>query len=221
MEPFLISWAQMKAFLQEPKHTRFMRYFDDGANVTVFGVESPLLVKSVIVKGSADETDFNTVKEGFSALSIKNESITQLEKDDKELRCIWAKAIADENGLMEFLIPVPGVPGSEGRWIAYADIEFSDRRPGDIVSAIEVVDVDGLLGEAGAVVGRYSENEMPESEFFGGGVAMTFMYGSTEVQPVGGYGYVPSGFYLRIRAKSVAGKNTTGMVSIDWAKPKA
>ena len=53
-----------------------------------------------------------------------------------------------------------------------------------------------------------------------GGMAMTFQYGVTEAQPVGGYGTLFGMFYLRIvcqKKTKISGYEC--QLSCDWAEP--
>lgn len=79
----------------------------------------------------------------------------------------------------------------------------------------------------------YHEDSFPASpeSFAGGppqwssGMSMTFKYATTEVSPIGGYGYLPGGFWIKITCKKgerAVGAERVGVglaVSIDWAAP--
>jgi hypothetical protein len=76
------------------------------------------------------------------------------------------------------------------------------------------------------VLDWYDERHLPASELnegtIKGGIAMTFRYGSTEMQPVGGYGNLPGGMYLVLEAqKAVAEAGHICQFSIDWGEPNA
>lgn len=81
------------------------------------------------------------------------------------------------------------------------------------------------------ILGSYEDNEINDGPplyaggppKWGAGMSMTFMYGNTEVGPVGGYAFVEGDFYFVIRAKK--GERCLGSkagiafaVSIDGAK---
>jgi len=77
------------------------------------------------------------------------------------------------------------------------------------------------------IVNHYDEKELPNplpENAIGdikGGMSMTFQYGNTEVQPVGGYGFIPGGLYLYIEVQKAAGHTAAGQmcaVSVDLAE---
>lgn len=208
--------------------------------------------KAVVNDGNSDIT---TVNDAIVYLKdhTPKDVVTQMEKNDKTLRCICAFATTDSTGAAKIAIPVP----QPGRWIAYGDAEFETRTFGDYVSKIEIQDRDRLIAWQVAleqdpnatqpasdqtiidlgnsipggpfllypILGHYDEkafpSPMPDSALgdIKGGMAMTFQYGDTEVQPVAGYGFLPGSFYLYIEIqKVVAEANHKVQISIDWAE---
>jgi hypothetical protein len=158
---------------------------------------------------------------------------TKMERDDKSLRCICAFTTTDQNGQAEFCIPIP----SDDRYIAYGDAEFEVREFGDYVAVIELTDLDRVLAQGAAdeqmkemfplypVVAHYDERGFPDpmpvnsKGTIMGGVAMTFQFGETVVEPIGGYGHMYGGLYLRIvvqKATRAAGQKC--QISVDWAE---
>lgn len=69
----------------------------------------------------------------------------------------------------------------------------------------------------------YPSEEAPFNEgTIGGGCTMTFTFGTTEVQPVGGYGNLSGDIYLVIEAKNILTARAAGekcQFSIDWGEP--
>ena len=182
-----------------------------------------------------DDTSHTVTADSVSISEItdtdKQEVVTQMEKNDKTLRCFCAFASTDSNGIAKFAIQVP----APGRWIAYGDAEFENRAMGDYVSKIEIKDLDSLIPTQGQadyplypIIAYYDEKNFtgtPSANSIGTikpGVSMTFKYGDTEVQPVGGYGFIPEGFYLCVELqKATATADEKCQISIDWAEPNA
>jgi hypothetical protein len=55
-----------------------------------------------------------------------------------------------------------------------------------------------------------------------GGIAMTYQFGATEMQPIGGYGNLPGDMYMVLecqKATATAGEKCS--FSIDWGEPNA
>lgn len=79
------------------------------------------------------------------------------------------------------------------------------------------------------VLDHYDERSLPTGEnapynegTIGGGVAMTYQFGQTEMQPVGGYGNLAGDMYLIFEAQKADGHRTEGIkcqFSIDWGEP--
>lgn len=240
------TWLQFKAFVDTTgADTVIMEDTDDYYELAAkFDFVTYVCTLSKTDTESKDDFEAN-YKDNCNTPS-KREVITQLEKNDKTLRTIWAMATTDEAGLATIAIKVPDT----GRHVAYGDAEFENREFGDIVLKLELSDLDRLIAwqialamdpEAVApvadevvqangypmypVLGHYDERNLdanaPNKQgTMGGGMAMTFKYGVTEAQTVGGYGHLPGGFYFVIvgkKATATAGQKF--QVSVDWAEP--
>jgi hypothetical protein len=54
------------------------------------------------------------------------------------------------------------------------------------------------------------------------GMGMTFQFGLTEAEPVGGYAFLPAGVYFIVECqKETAVASKKCKISIDWAEPQA
>lgn len=185
-----------------------------------------------------------------------SEVATQNEKNDKTLRMAYAFGQADVNGVVRIAVKMPW----NGRKMAYGDAEFEVRKFGDVVSKIEVSDLERLFAWQYAlaydseateplsdevmrtietpygylpyypVLDYYDDRGLeldPEYSPYnegtvGGGCTMTFQFGNTYVEPVGGYGNIPGMVYLIIEAKNVITARTQGewcQFSIDMGEP--
>lgn len=240
-----LKWSQIKSFIDASKYPFFYVETDDSYEVDCREYHCQIPKDS-----GADQTEFESLYKANGNKPVVNEVTTQYEKNDKTLRCMCAFAETDSNGEAEFAIPVP----TNGRWIAYGDVEFESRSFGDYVKLIELTDLDRVLAlmvaqqidpeattpvdDATAaaalslplypVLGHYDERGLPDplpANAKGnpkGGIAMSFQYGITEAEPIGGYGKLEGLMYLRIVAKKASA--TSGIkcqLSIDWAESNA
>ena len=153
------------------------------------------------------------------------EVIGQMEKNDKVLKLCSDEASFDaETGEAVVEIKIPGEfngvdPSSNGRFVA-GGYAFTDAyKFGDRCIAIEVVDKDGIIAPAGTVVKTYHDNEVDESCKGWRMYAAQQGQGEIEIDPIGGYGFVPSGLYLRVRFKKAEGSTATKVaVDVWWGK---
>lgn len=127
------------------------------------------------------------------------EVITVFEKNDKTIKL--ASATADTNidtGEAVILLQVPGNPlaTNEGRWLD-GGIGWFDNPHKDDRFYVHILDHDGILGMGpDLVVGSYTDDEMPPENQ--GWRVPRLNRPVIEVETLAGYGYAPSGLYLRI-----------------------
>jgi len=149
------------------------------------------------------------------------EVVTQFEKRDKTLKLAHGEATVDsETGLATVLIKIPGTPNSgDGRWISCGIGFFDVHTPGDKVLGVYFTDEDNLLGYgAGTVIGSYTDDDAAE-ENRGWAVPPS---GWLKAEAVGGYGFGPSGFYIKVIGKK-AGESPSGKfyINMEWGKVEA
>ena len=134
------------------------------------------------------------------------EVVTQAEKNDKVLKLACAQTTTFTGGVAVVSIKIPGTPGgTAGRFVA-GGYAFSDVwTKGDRVTKVQVVDHDDIKGYgAGTVLKPYHDSELPEEN------QGWLMYpaqqnsGEIEIDPIGGYGFIPAGFYLDIYCECAA-----------------
>ena len=193
------------------------------------------------------EAEFESSYKDASNVTPRNTVTTMFELDDKTLRTICMFSETDTNGVARFAVKVP----EGGRYVAYGDVEFQEREFGDYVSKIEVVDLDRLIAwqmalaadpQAQAplddatvqsasefplypVLGHYDERAVEvtanTSGTPNGGMAMTFQYGVTQSEPIGGYAFIPGNMYFVVECtKAMSGSGKKCQLSIDWAEKK-
>jgi hypothetical protein len=244
-----ISWDNLKQFVDNRKlsvqyiETEAIYYLwaFDGPMVvssTIQKLEPP----------SSDQTDFENNYKANGNKSPTASVITASEVNDKTLKTFCVFNETDETGLVEFVVPVPQ-PARYIAYgdIEFKEREFGDYVKNielvDLNRLLawqaalannpeateplpdEAMQANGLPYYP--VIGNYDEklaDEMQADQHTRGivksGMAMTYQYGVTEAEPIGGYGFLPGGFYFRIAAqKATAEAGKKCEVSIDWAEP--
>lgn len=202
---------------------------------------------ALVGDGTINISDVNSAI-GFLKNRIPFDVVTSMEKSDKTLRSFCVFAETNSSGIAEVCIPVPSdgrwvaygdaefQDREMGDYISILEITDLDRQiawgmalaanPNATAPVADsVVQANGY--PLYPVVGHYDERAFPSTMpanakgTIRGGMSMTFQYGTTEAQPVGGYGFIPGGFYFRIvaqKATAIAAKKF--QVSVDWAQPE-
>lgn len=149
---------------------------------------------------------------------------TQFEKRDKTLKLISGKAEVDaETGIAVILIKVPGElnptanPELDGRWVSGGIAFFDEAHPGDKILSVHFTDEDNITGlGAGTIVGSYTDNDADEESQ---GWYIPPIQGIMRAESVGGYGFAPGGYYMKITGrKADAHKSGSFYCNIEWAK---
>lgn len=176
-----------------------------------------------IANGKAQMNDGIADVAGVAAqISFLNGEIkevtTQFEKRDKTVKLASAQQDVGNDSKATILIKVPGTPGSgDGRWISGGIAWFDDQHKDDRIVGVYFSDEDDILGYgAGTAVGSYTDDEVLEGQQ---GWRIPNKRGMIEVEALGGYGFAPAGFYLKIVGKK-GGDITTGTLylNIEWGK---
>lgn len=172
---------------------------------------------------------------------------TQFELNNKDLKLARCK-VAIVEGAGTVYLPVPGTFGApgQGRYVAggYALVDSYDA---DDFVCVYVEDKDRHLAAAYGtaaelersmtdeemqgqgdfpaypVVKSYTDDELPEEHrgwhfwplVVGNNLAP---YGETEIDPIGGYGFIPAGFYVKIVVTRPNVSNGTSQFDIFWGK---
>lgn len=212
-----LPWSDFKTqILDNPKWQWI--YFDVQNHYYIYGKQSSIVVICKIYKDSgADQTEFENDYMDNYTRELAPVVTTQEEKNDKTLKL--SGAIANfSSGTAVISIQVPGTPGSgDGRWAAGGYCFADNWVIGDRVTKVQVVDTDNLMGlGAGTVLKEYYDSEMPSANqgwYFYPAHSNT---GEIEIDPIGGYGFIPAGLYLEIHASCTSA--TKLVADIWWAK---
>jgi hypothetical protein len=117
-------------------------------------------------------------------------------------------------------IKIPGtfsaIDSGEGLYVAGGIAFFNTWNAGDRITKVEVVDVDNILGYGADTVLKTYHDDQAASGNTGWYIKPQ---GFIEIEPIGGYGFVPAELYLRITGQKVTG---TGTLYINiWAGRKS
>lgn len=156
---------------------------------------------------SEDQLDFETNFKDQSNKSITTQVVTQFEKRDKTLKLSHAEGDITEDGTVTLLLKIPGIPGSEdGRWISSGMAFFDIHTPGDKILGVYFTDEDNITEQGvGTIIGSYTDDDVDE---INRGWAIP-PSGWVKAESIGGYGFAPAGFFIKIIAKK-AGESPSG-----------
>lgn len=171
---------------------------------------------AIVNDGTNDLSDLNTAI-NYLKSNLPKEVVTQFEKRDKTIKLAHAKGSVDENGMVTLLLKIPGSVGSgDGRWLSSGTAFFDVHTPGDKILGVYFTDEDNILGQgSGFVVGSYTDDDSPEENR---GWAIPPI-GWVNAEAIGGYGFAPAGFYIKIIAKK-EGDSPAGnfYCNLEWGK---
>ena len=143
--------------------------------------------------------------------------MSRFERDDIVLKLACIAGQADANGDLALQIKVPGTPGTDYRYAAGGYATIDAYTWGDKLKAVEIVDVDDIMGfGAGTVLKTYHDAEAPEANQGWYFWQAHGTQGEVEIEPMGWYGQIPAGLYLRCTFKVAPLKNI--QCAIWWGK---
>lgn len=212
------SWPIIKDFVNS--RTVPVQYIDYNGNYFIGAIDGPFSVECLISQEdptNSDLIDFETNYKTSANSSPNTLVTTQFEAKNKTLKLFCAEADVDESGIATILALVPGTPGSgDGRWINAGEAFFDVPTAGDKITGVWFIDHDNLLGNGiDFIVGSYTDDAASSQNQ---GWYLPPVRGTVKAETIGFYGFVPSGFYLKIVGKK--GNNlTTGKfyVNLEWA----
>lgn len=209
-------WSTLKTFIQTNKLN--IQYLESVDFYYLVVFDNQFSLSCTIEKtGDSNQIDFENNYKSNSNKSPKSEVVTQFEKDDKVLKLFKTKAIVNESGIATIEAKVPGNPETDGRYVDSGMVWFDGHHADDQIQSVEVVDVDNLYGYGMGFVLRVWHDDDASSENQGWYLPSTNM--PLQVTSLGGYGFIPSGTYLRIVAKK-GQSQTSGVLylNLKWGK---
>ncbi len=134
----------------------------------------------------------------FSASNVT----TAYEKTNVVAKFCSIEGTCDANGDLVLQIEVPGTLGQTGR-LAAGGYTFTDSWvKGDRVKKIELVDVNNIFGlGAGVILESYHDESVTEANMGWRFYPAPTNSGEVEIDPLGYYGQIPAGLFLRITYK--------------------
>lgn len=195
-------------------------YSETIATYDVFGISASLVIACLVPKdGGADQVDFETNWKPVANMPIAPLITTQYERNDKDLKTACdVGAVDSSTGQVTVNIKVPGVMANgDGRYVAGGTAFFDVADAGDKISAVNVIDIDNVLGYgSNFIVKTYTDIEQAAQCQ---GWFIPPKRGQVEVEPIGGYGFLPAQLYLQVVGQKVS-TNKTGnfYMNIFWGK---
>jgi hypothetical protein len=218
-----LNWTDFKSFVSQRNSS--IQCVEMPTMYWLHAFSQPYNAECFVLKdGRDDQTDFETNFKSSANQPISSVVTTQYELNDKTLKlaCLMGSYDVITN-LAVLQMQVPGTftgvdPNScDGRFVA-GGYAFSDAyKFGDRAVKIEVVDVDNLFGMgANTVVKTYTDQDVDASNSGWYLYASPSGQGEVEIDPIGGYGFLPAGLYLRITFERVAGSPATSVIANLW-----
>lgn len=188
-------------------------------HIDVADGETDIWFKDVL--SSDDETTLDTVVTNYSyvapAPAAPVSVTTQFEQKQYVLALACATSAVGGDGTATIIIKVPGTPGgADGRYVNAGEAFFDIATAGDQVLGVWVIDHDNLLGNgADVVIGSYTDDAADESNR---GWYIPPIQGRVKAETIGFYGFIPSGFWLKIVGKKGAGLTSGNLyLNMEWA----
>lgn len=216
MQQINLDWSNFKNFVDSRSVS--IQYLELNDSYYLFAFDGLFSVNCFVpTSDSVTILDFENNYKSAANKSLKTEVVTQFEKDDKVLKLFKAKASVGENSLALIEIKVPGDPETEGRFVDSGMVWFDIHNADDQIQLLEIVDIDNLYGYGAGTVLKKWHDDGAEVDNQGWYVPSTNV--PLQVTSLGGYGFIPSGTYIRIKAKK--GQNQTSgtlYLNIKWGK---
>lgn len=228
--------AEIKTYLGHELSTPEGEYSIPDIELANFSKDDPFIRDVLDQNVLVFDNNGIQAQDGITALSVifdmlpKN-VITYFENNDKDLKVCSAEALINPQTLeAEVIIP------SMGRWIDEGYAFFTVGKPHRMtqIEGVTLTDIPaGILGPdmvpQGTVLKSYHDDEIPE-EFHGYRVPASpddmRRVGEVDLDTMAGYGWVPAGLGIKIKAKlgsgAVLGQNGLNevyfCVNVKWGK---
>lgn len=167
-----VKWPELKTECQ--KRRIGVQYRESSTAYFVDAIDGQYSISCYMKKGSADAADFESSLKLTANRSPKSETVTQLEKNDKDLKLFKMTAATDAQGLATCSIKIPGsLAAGEGRFVAWGEAFFDIRHAGDAVVNIQVADRDGAVkavtrAQVEAAIGQSMGRDITDQEMQAG-----------------------------------------------------
>lgn len=220
-----ISWSEFKTIIDAKDIS--IQYVTVGDNYVLKAIDGGYEALCLIPSDPehADTIDFETNYKSNGNKHTSHLVTTQLELNDKVLKL--ASAVADfssNEAVLEICVPgtFTGVDPAtcDGRYIAGGYGWTNNYEFGDRISKVEVVDIDDIFEYgAGTVIKCYHDEYVDASNMGWRLWAALNGEGEVEIDPIGGYGFIPSGLYVRITfVKTATSTASKAAVNIWWGR---
>lgn len=220
------NWTQFKAVVDNRGLS--IQYIEIGDNYLLKIFDGLFTIDCLLPLDptNSDTIDFETNYKSNGNKNPQQVVTTQFELNNKDIKVANMRGAVDaSSGIAVAQIKSPGVMANgDGRYLAGGEAFFDYAHTLDLVTKIEIVDVDNVLGYgAETVIKSYHDDE---SDISNQGWIIgvdtfnaTGNSGSIEVETLGGYGFIPAELYLRITAqKDPSNKTGTFFVNVFWGK---
>lgn len=181
-----LDWAQFKQLID--KHAIRARYIENSLQYELFGADQSLIFTCDVVKGTADEIEFNDYKQAIDDERVGRVT-TATEADYFTLKMARLSGTADGSGDLTLEIEIPGLPTEPSRYIAGGYATTDNYAYGDALIEVNVIDGDGnFTGTPGVVLKTYHDESVPTENqgwFFWRSHGTE---GEVEIEPIGFYG---------------------------------
>ncbi len=212
-----LPWADFKMNVLESGHYSWV-HFETDDTLMIFAKQNDFTVLCKIpASDTVDIADFEDNYMPVSGQLLKSKVTTEFERTDLTLKLCSVEATF-ASGEAEISIVVPGTPGSgDGRYVAGGFALTDVFAFGDRCTKVQVVDVDNLLGMgAHTVVQTYHDPDVDAANQGWFMWPMPVAGGEVEIDPMGYYGFIPSGLYLEIYFEAASA--TKVYCDIWWGK---
>jgi hypothetical protein len=211
-----LPWAEFKAFVDA--RVLSIQWVELNNTYYMTAIDGPFNFRCSVYKDDgADQLEFEGSYKDLGNKSPRTEVVTQNEKNDKILK-LASREGSFVDGACTISIKIPGTPGSgEGRWVAGGYAFTNVWTAGDRVTLCQVVDTDDLMGYgAGTVLKTYHDTDVDASDLGWRMWPAQQVGGEIEIDPIGGYGFIPAGLYLEIKFELAAGSTATWVCCDYW-----
>lgn len=212
----LVDWNIIKRFIDERGLSPQSIPINEGYHIKVY--DNSFSLECILTKriNPVNLQDFVDNYLSKANKSLNTNVTTATEQEDKRLKIAKGEATFDGTGIATIVIKVP----TGGRCIA-GGYAFTDNfYAGDYISEMFLVDIDNVFGYGPEVkLAIYCDLELPADQQGWYFEPHAPNNGYIEIEPIGGYGYMPAGTYLKICAKKHPNSTANKcFINIWWGK---